>query len=140
MDLSIECITFAHVNIARISGRKMAPGRPSPAANPLIYRLRVSACIRRLGHMPLLQRHHLPPSFASRALSPSHLAPISSLHLLTSFPPLSSPSRLTYPIRRPPSGFLEDSSRILTLRIQGTTGHVSSGIALDGRSCPHRLA
>jgi len=79
LDLSIECITFAHVNIARISGRKMAPGRPSPAANPLIYRLRVSACIRRLGHMPLL--HHLPPSFASRT---PRLPP-----LLTRPPPIS---------------------------------------------------
>lgn len=33
--------------------KKDGSGRPSPAANPLIYRLRVSACIRRLGHMPL---------------------------------------------------------------------------------------
>lgn len=44
--------------------KKDGPGRPSPAANPLIYRLRVSACIRRLGHMP-----SLPPRFFSRLLS-----------------------------------------------------------------------
>lgn len=47
--------------------KKDGPGRPSPAANPLIYRLRVSACIRRLGHMPLPP----PPSSSFFCLSSS---------------------------------------------------------------------
>lgn len=56
--------------------KKDGPGRPSPAANPLIYRLRVSACIRRLGHMPLPP----PPPAATVAIAhpsstPYHLLP-----------------------------------------------------------------
>lgn len=117
--------------------KKDGPGRPSPAANPLIYRLRVSACIRRLGHMPL------PPPLPSSSFfcplvpvagSPSSCATF-SLHFL---PPLTAAAP---PLTRRTSALrsLEDSSRILTLRIQRTVGHVSSGIALDGRSYPQRL-
>lgn len=71
--------------------KKDGPGRPSPAANPLIYRLRVSACIRRLGHMPLppsssffcflswsplsfFLRHLLPPFFFT-ATNPPNIHP-----------------------------------------------------------------
>lgn len=68
--------------------KKDGPGRPSPAANPLIYRLRVSACIRRLGHMPLPPRHHLFSSFYSRPGRP----PSSCRPLSLSFSPFSSPS------------------------------------------------
>lgn len=114
--------------------KKDGPGRPSPAANPLIYRLRVSACIRRLGHMPL------PPPPSSSFFCLSSRSPVLLLltppPLFTSFlpfPPLPL-TRRTSTLRS-----LEDSSRILTLRIQRMVGHVSSGIALDGRSYPQRL-
>lgn len=65
--------------------KKDGPGRPSPAANPLIYRLRVSACIRRLGHMPL------PPPPSSSFFYLSSWTPIFFFlrHLLSS-PPSSS--------------------------------------------------
>jgi len=108
--------------------KKDGSGRPSPAANPLIYRLRVSACIRRLGHMPL------PPlpssSFAS---CPGCHSPSSCVISFHPFSPL--------PLTRRTSTLcsLEDSSRILILRIQRTTEHISSGIALDDRSYPQRL-
>lgn len=60
--------------------KKDGSGRPSPAANPLIYRLRVSACIRRLGHMPL------PPPPSSSFLCLSSWPTFSFSHHLLSSP------------------------------------------------------
>lgn len=72
--LICECHTY--ICGVYISGRKMAQARPSPAANPLIYRLRVSLCIRRLGHIPRLAPLSLsfPPQFFLLQPSTSQLA------------------------------------------------------------------
>lgn len=78
--------------------KKDGPGRPSPAANPLIYRLRVSACIRRLGHMPL------PPPPSSSFFRLSSRSPFFFFSCAT-LPPLSLSS--------PPSATL--TRRISTL-------------------------
>lgn len=75
--------------------KKDGPGRPSPAANPLIYRLRVSACIRRLGHMPL------PPSPSSSFFCLSSWPTFSFLRYLLSSP--LSYSSATNPTEHPPS-------------------------------------
>ena len=80
--------------------KKDGPGRPSPAANPLIYRLRVSACIRRLGHMP-----SLPPPFFPDSCPP---------------PPSPPP-----PPSTPPSFYPSSFPALLRRQRQTSRGHTA---------------
>lgn len=92
--------------------KKDGSGRPSPAANPLIYRLRVSACIRRLGHMPLLP----PPSssfFCLSSRSPffSSSCATSSLHLLPFSSTVTNPPNIHLPSKIPRESLLYEFRR-----------------------------